>query len=1028
MPEENVKVAVRVRPFNSREKGRNAVGIIDMSGQTTIIKNPSTGEEKKFNFDYSYWSHDGFKEAGDGSMLSDTSHPNGKKFADQNKVYQDLGEGVLKNAWEGFNSTLFAYGQTGSGKSWSIVGYGVNKGVVPLFCENIFKGIEEKQKAGDKTEFEVTYSMLEIYNEQVRDLLDANGGNKRGGLRIRQHPKSGFYVEGLLIVPVRSYKDIEQKMDEGTRNRTVAATNMNATSSRAHTIVGINFIQKFRNAAGEDTTKSAVINLVDLAGSERAESTGATGDRLKEGAAINQSLSCLGNCIAALAEKSSGRDVKVPFRDSVLTKLLKNALGGNSKTIMIAAISPADINYDESLSTLRYADRAKQIKTTATVNEDPTEKLIRELQEENEKLKAMLGGNMKMEVMKDDDEDLSDEEIAKMKAEMEEEYQSRLACNEKEMEEMKKTFEEKLKEAQLSAVANTQAEIAQRKKTTAHMYNLNLDPFLTGHIFNFFDTPAEKIGNGKDEGPTELVLTGPGIAAKHAIVRMEGDKFTLEAGEPNVRLMHNGKAVVEKVELHHNDRILFGTTQYFVFVHPKERDASKKVYPEITFEMAQEEIAKNSGFDMSSNKSSDDALLQEDVLDLMPAIDNANSISEDLDKKMKFELMVVSPEARGELTGRTQVMIRVINLETKHEWVWSREKFLNRKFVMQEMYQNYLDGDEWDLPKEKDPFDEDYNADFHIGSVKVWTQSISFMIESKVQLEITDYKGGDVGLLNVELIPCDPKGKEYTEKDDVYVEDPKLLVGKPINFVFKVISARGLPSTFTDVYAKYLVFEEVNFTSTEVVKNTTNPDWNHKRVISFPKASDKEVTFLKESAIMVQIWGKQKAPKEKKNVNTKLANLADAKSKLGVSAANDNVKRFDAEKVKYMMEVTMLRKRQEKMEAKLRHIKQMLDAATEHKKKKISTSLISQIYSAGTEDQAQKCIGLIPKEKDDDDDDDSSDDEEVHKDKDEKQKQGKATDSHKNDKKEERPKSPASPKSPKSPSPQSKKSSLCVVL
>lgn len=138
--------------------------------------------------------------------------------------------------------------------------------------------------------------------------------------------------------PVANYEEIENKMEEGTLNRTVASTNMNATSSRAHTIVGITFIQKFKNAAGEETTKTAVCNLVDLAGSERADSTGATGDRLKEGAAINQSLSSLGNCIAALAEKSSGKKVRVPYRDSVLTKLLKNALGGNSKTIMVIIV------------------------------------------------------------------------------------------------------------------------------------------------------------------------------------------------------------------------------------------------------------------------------------------------------------------------------------------------------------------------------------------------------------------------------------------------------------------------------------------------------------------------------------------------------------------------------------------------------------------------------------------------------------------------------------------------------------------
>ena len=161
-------------------------------------------------------------------------------------------------------------------------------------------------------------------------------------------------ADGLKQVMVSSFDEIQTRMDDGTVNRTVASTNMNATSSRAHTIVGIHFIQKKKNSAGKETAKNAIVNLVDLAGSERVESTGATGDRLKEGAAINQSLSCLGNVIHALAEQSEGKKTRVPYRDSALTKLLQNALGGNSKTIMIAAISPADINYDESLSTLRY--------------------------------------------------------------------------------------------------------------------------------------------------------------------------------------------------------------------------------------------------------------------------------------------------------------------------------------------------------------------------------------------------------------------------------------------------------------------------------------------------------------------------------------------------------------------------------------------------------------------------------------------------------------------------------------------------
>ena len=232
--------------------------------------------------------------------------------------------------------------------------------------------------------------MLEIYNEQVNDLL--NRDHQKGGLQVRQHPSQGyFYAQDLKRIPVGSYKEIERRIEEGTSNRTVASTNMNATSSRAHMIVTITFDQ-ILNTSGGQTKKSSVINLVDLAGSERADNTGATGDRLKEGANINKSLSALGNVISALADISSGskKKIVVPYRDSVLTKLLQNALGGNSKTIMIAALSPADINYGETLSTLRYADRAKRIKTKAVVNENPIEKMIRQLKVNKAKKKKFF--------------------------------------------------------------------------------------------------------------------------------------------------------------------------------------------------------------------------------------------------------------------------------------------------------------------------------------------------------------------------------------------------------------------------------------------------------------------------------------------------------------------------------------------------------------------------------------------------------------------------------------------------------------
>jgi hypothetical protein len=216
--------------------------------------------------------------------------------------------------------------------------------------------------------------MLEIYNEQVKDLLTPGGA--KNNLQVRQKSSVGsFYVQDLTKVLVGNYKEIEKLIDEGTNNRTIASTNMNSSSSRAHTVVTITFDQVSNNNSEKETIKSSIINLVDLAGSERADATGATGDRLKEATKINLSLAALGNVISALVD---GKSSHIPYRDSKLTRLLQNSLGGNAKTVMCANAGPADYNYDETLSTLRYANRAKNIKNKPKINEDPKDALLRE--------------------------------------------------------------------------------------------------------------------------------------------------------------------------------------------------------------------------------------------------------------------------------------------------------------------------------------------------------------------------------------------------------------------------------------------------------------------------------------------------------------------------------------------------------------------------------------------------------------------------------------------------------------------------
>ena len=497
----SIQVGVRVRPFNSREKERESECIIDMPGNNQTIIKDELGREKKFTFDHSFWSHDGFRTLENGYL-----EPEDDKYADQKYVFNTVGKQILDNAWLGYHCCLFAYGQTGSGKSYSMVGYGANKGIVPISCDEIFKRIGQNTDK-DKT-FEVQVSMLEIYNEKVQDLLIKPDKRPPSGLKVRESKVLGIFVDGLSKYPVTSYEQISKKMDEGYNNRTIGSTLMNATSSRAHTIVTIEFRQ-VTMVAKKRSEKLSMINLVDLAGSERSGSTGATGDRLKEGCNINKSLLILGNVINCLADKAIGKNKNMlpPYRDSALTRILQNALGGNSKTVMICALSPASINYEETLSTLRYADRAKKIQNKAVINESEHDKMVRLLKEENQNLKKMLESLQKKlsgqgGVMGEDDK--------KAFLELKEEYET----NQKMMGDMQKTFEEKLEEARKAEKESigTQVNIS-----LPHLVVLNEDPQLSHKLKYPLDQPPVYVGRKHGNPTPQIVLSGIGIKPNHAI-------------------------------------------------------------------------------------------------------------------------------------------------------------------------------------------------------------------------------------------------------------------------------------------------------------------------------------------------------------------------------------------------------------------------------------------------------------------------------------------------------------------------------
>ena len=564
MADSAVKVAVRVRPYNSRERQEGADLCISMSGTSTTIFNKSTGFSKNFIFDYSYWSHDGFIEEPESGLCTKSSPSS--PYADQAQLFSDIGNGVLNNAWEGYHCCLFAYGQTGAGKSYSMVGYGKNIGIIPIACETIFQQISDRQN--QNIEYIVSASMLEIYNEQVQDLLVPPQNRVQGGLKVREDPKKGVFVENLTQQGCMSYEEISAMIDVGNKHRTVAATNMNATSSRAHTVLTISFTQIFyEESTGKPLNrKQSNINLVDLAGSERAGKTGATGERLQEGSSINKSLSTLGKVITTLAKKASGglgKNEVIPYRESKLTRILQNALGGNSKTTMIAAISPASFNFEESLSTLRYADAVKSIKNQAIVNETPQEKLIRELKEENEKLKAMLENKLKHTSV-DQDEGMTEE--AKLA------YEQEIEALRKARDEMDNNWKQKLRSHGVRmTVLPMIAQQMQKNNSSPFLSNLNEDPLLSGYLKYVLKPGENRLGKKNQYNPPDMVIEGLGIGIDHCTIALDKDQARLfPSQDKNLRTMRNGKLIEEPTLLDHQDRIRFGNHNFFLYIDPEE--------------------------------------------------------------------------------------------------------------------------------------------------------------------------------------------------------------------------------------------------------------------------------------------------------------------------------------------------------------------------------------------------------------------------------------------------------------------------
>ncbi|XP_011676135.2 kinesin-like protein KIF14 isoform X2 [Strongylocentrotus purpuratus] len=600
----SVTVGVRVRPFNDREKADNDVKcVIGMDGNEVQISS-RYGQPSHFCYDHCFWSVD--KTSSD--------------FSGQEAVYRAVGQPLLRSAFEGYNTCLFAYGQTGSGKSYTIMGSSDERGIIPRFCKDLYRRVEDPQET--KVSFKVEVSFFEIYNEKIHDLLAPGvektdkwdkSAPKKITLKVREHPTQGPYVEGLSTFKANSYSDIHSYIERGNKQRATAATGMNDKSSRSHSVFVIMMTKTKKEVFdGEEHIHSVTskINIIDLAGSERCAATNTTGDRLKEGANINRSLMTLGKVISGLSDKSLNpkKKVFIPYRDSVLTWLLRESLGGNSKTAMIATVSPASTQSEETLSTLRYAKQARSIINVAKVNEDPNARLIRELRTEIEKLKSM--GYTTRGRRQSDEERNKNEELEGLK--------ERLTDSHRRMTEMEEAWKERVREEETKRkkIESQQKELDsafQVDNTLPNLVNLNEDPQLSEVLLYVLKDGETHIGRTNQSAPNGIHLNSALVEEDHCMIINNGSYVTVRPVN-DAETFVNGDRIHRGRRLHHGDRVVVGN-YYFRYNDPKEvRHAGQRSKVKVGFEFARNELANAQGSRLQSEKEEARLQTQKEML------------------------------------------------------------------------------------------------------------------------------------------------------------------------------------------------------------------------------------------------------------------------------------------------------------------------------------------------------------------------------------------------------------------------------
>uniref|UniRef100_A0A452SQG9 Kinesin-like protein unc-104 n=1 Tax=Ursus americanus TaxID=9643 RepID=A0A452SQG9_URSAM len=827
-----------------------------------------------------------------------------EKYAGQDDVFKCLGENILQNAFDGYNACIFAYGQTGSGKSYTMMGTADQPGLIPRLCSGLFERTQKEEN--EEQSFKVEVSYMEIYNEKVRDLLDPKGS--RQTLKVREHNVLGPYVDGLSKLAVTSYKDIESLMSEGNKSRTVAATNMNEESSRSHAVFKITLTHTLYDVkSGTSGEKVGKLSLVDLAGSERATKTGAAGDRLKEGSNINKSLTTLGLVISALADQSAGKNKNkfVPYRDSVLTWLLKDSLGGNSKTAMVATVSPAADNRRNPLHSRYGRSPHRRIRGAIQKVTVTWRRKLRKTEEiERQKQLESLGISLQSSGIKVGDD---------------------------------KCF----------------------------LVNLNADPALN-ELLVYYLKEHTLIGSANSQ---DIQLCGMGILPEHCIIDITAEGQVMLTPQKNTRTFVNGSSVSSPIQLHHGDRILWGNNHFFRYdiIHEDEEhdtsmkndtsseqldvdgDSSSEVSSEINFnyEYAQMEVTmkalgnndpmqsilnsleqqheeeKRSALERQrlmyeheleqlrrrlspekQNCRSGDRFsfhspsaqqrlrqwaeereatlnnslmrLREQIVKANLLVREASYIAEELDKRTEYKVTLQIPASsldanrkRGSLLSEPAIQVR---RKGKGKQIWSLEKLDNRLLDMRDLYQEWKECEE-DTPlirsyfKRADPFYDEQENHSLIGVANVFLESLFYDVKLQYAVPIVNQKGEVAGRLHVEVMRISGDvGERIAGGDDTTdLSCDKETQENRLVCMVKILQATGLPQHLSHfVFCKYNFWDQQEpvIVAPEVDTSSSSPVSKEPQcMVVFDHCNfsvnitEDFIEHLSEGALAIEVYG-----------------------------------------------------------------------------------------------------------------------------------------------------------------------------